>query len=212
MVRKIVSGGQTGADRGGLDAAEALYLRTGGHAPRGYRTEEGCDASLALLGLSETASGGYKERTVANVNSADATVVFDWAGSSGSAYTAAHCLRARKPLLRLTGKSVAAAERSLRDFVHRYGVTVLNVAGNRESVSPGIREFVRGVVVGALNPHGASYWHCGPVWAIAPYEHQNRVLVMQGSRVLEDTTRDVFHRRYPGAVRTGGPPEPPPAA
>src|SRR6266851_2564588 len=48
---KVISGGQTGADRAGLDAAAALGLPTGGHAPAGIWTESGADPSLERLGL-----------------------------------------------------------------------------------------------------------------------------------------------------------------
>ncbi len=41
MVRKIISGGQTGADRGGLLAGEALKIETGGTAPPIFMTELG---------------------------------------------------------------------------------------------------------------------------------------------------------------------------
>src|SRR2546422_9500083 len=71
---KVISGGQTGADRAGLDAAAALGLPTGGHAPPGFWTESGADPSLERLGL---AAGGSPEfRTERNVLDADAPVIF----------------------------------------------------------------------------------------------------------------------------------------
>ena len=95
---KVISGGQTGADRAGLDAAAALGLPTGGHAPAGFWTESGADPSLERLGL---AAGGSPElRTERNVLDADATVIFALrAPAAGSELTRALTLRHRKPAI-----------------------------------------------------------------------------------------------------------------
>lgn len=63
LVEKIISGGQTGADRGGLEAARTLGIPTGGTAPRGYLTETGPDESLREFGLTESKSSAYVVRT-----------------------------------------------------------------------------------------------------------------------------------------------------
>ena len=49
-LRKVISGGQTGADRTGLECAKALGLETGGTAPDSWRTDEGHDPTLADFG------------------------------------------------------------------------------------------------------------------------------------------------------------------
>jgi Circularly permutated YpsA SLOG family len=41
MFRKIISGGQTGADRAGLDFAIEQGLEHGGYVPRGRKAEDG---------------------------------------------------------------------------------------------------------------------------------------------------------------------------
>ena len=46
-------GGQTGADQGGLRAARACGIPTGGWAPRGWQTEDGPCPALANFGLVE---------------------------------------------------------------------------------------------------------------------------------------------------------------
>ena len=72
---KVISGGQTGADRGGIDAAAELGVETGGHAPLGYRTSRGNDTTLAKLGLLEDKSFAYPPRTKLNVKNSDGTVI-----------------------------------------------------------------------------------------------------------------------------------------
>lgn len=46
LITKLVSGGQTGADRAALEAAESLGIATGGWAPRDFQTCAGRDLSL----------------------------------------------------------------------------------------------------------------------------------------------------------------------
>lgn len=54
LLRKVISGGQTGADRAGLEVAHKLGLETGGWAPSGYVTSLGRDRSLGTkFGLKE---------------------------------------------------------------------------------------------------------------------------------------------------------------
>ena len=74
-LRKIISGGQTGADRAGLAAAALLGLETGGTAPQGYRTMEGSDFDLRdTFGLKEHWSSAYPPRTECNVKDSDGTI------------------------------------------------------------------------------------------------------------------------------------------
>jgi len=81
VVVRIVSGGQTGADRGGLDAAAALGIEHGGWCPAGRRAEDGTIPGLYTL--AETLSPAYGDRTRANVRDSDATVVFTREAATG---------------------------------------------------------------------------------------------------------------------------------
>ena len=145
---KVISGGQTGADRAGLDAAAALGLPTGGHAPAGFWTESGADPDLERLGL--TAGGSPEFRTERNVLDADATVIFaPRAPAGGSELTRALTLRHRKPAIVLDPWAPGAA-RALVEFLVAQAPTVLNVAGDRESQSPGIYRRVRELLTTAL--------------------------------------------------------------
>lgn len=91
MLRKVISGGQTGADRAGLEAAKFCNLETGGTAPKNYMTEDGSDYTLKDLGLVEGPKG-YVSRTMMNVDNSDATIVFRFHPSSGTDKTIGYCL------------------------------------------------------------------------------------------------------------------------
>ena len=97
-LRKIISGGQTGADRGGLDAAKALGLEMGGWCPAGRRAEDG--RIPAHYPLTETVTREYKDRTVRNLVMADATLVCTYGPpGKGSSLTIRECARFVKPCL-----------------------------------------------------------------------------------------------------------------
>ena len=152
LLIKIVSGGQTGADQGGLEAGVALGLVTGGFAPRGYLTERGPQPDLlgGFFALHETASGSYPERTRANVRLADGTVVFaPGAGvkSPGTRLTLRACREEGRPVL-----VNPASPAVLRSWVETNRIRVLNVAGNRESRCPGLQRRVAAFIEAAFSP------------------------------------------------------------
>lgn len=106
-------------------------------------TEDGPDPTLAAFGLQ--ASGTYEWRTERNVLDADATIIFGAEPSPGSDLTAECARRHGKPFLRLDPWAPDAVAR-LSDFIGRVRPGILNVAGHRESVAPGIHSRVRAVL------------------------------------------------------------------
>jgi hypothetical protein len=140
MVRKVVSGGQTGADRAALDFALAHGLEHGGWCPRGRRAEDG--AIPAIYRLTETPSREYEQRTAWNVRDSDATVVFSIARelSGGSKLTAGLAEQLGKPWLHVRPEIDGTA--ALRDFLRKHPVEVLNIAGPRASHEPDVYAFV----------------------------------------------------------------------
>lgn len=71
LVTRIVSGGQTGADRAALDWAIAHGIPHGGWCSPGRMAEDGMiDARYKL---SEILTGGYRRRTRMNVEDGDGT-------------------------------------------------------------------------------------------------------------------------------------------
>jgi hypothetical protein len=65
MLRKIISGGQTGADRAGLDFAIEVGLARGGYEPKGRKAEDG--GIHERHRLVEPATNSYPEWTKRNV-------------------------------------------------------------------------------------------------------------------------------------------------
>ena len=149
MLKLIISGGQSGADLGGLLAAKARGIQTGGEAARGFRTEQGRQTILRdRFGLHEGVGINYSLRTMNNVINSDATLIVatDF-GSKGTRETIKYCNRFNKPLL-LVNPHALNTGYAVREFVKN--IEVLNVAGNRESVSPGITIATRDLIIRAL--------------------------------------------------------------
>jgi hypothetical protein len=142
-VIRLISGGPTGADQGGLLAGRDLGVQTGGWAPQGWRTEAGAAPWLADFGLREHASSAYPPRTAQNVHEADATVIFG-TSETGSVLTARLARGMHKPLLMVNARpwpsDYTQAVEALAAFLGEFHV--VNIAGNRESKNPGMRDAV----------------------------------------------------------------------
>jgi Circularly permutated YpsA SLOG family len=132
----IVSGGQTGADRGALDAALALGLPCGGWCPRGRRAEDG--AIPDRYPLRETPTAEYPQRTEWNVRDSDGTVILHRGRTDrGTALTRRLAHRHGRPLLVLDLRSAEPAQ--LAAWIAEKRIRRLNVAGPRETGSPGLQ-------------------------------------------------------------------------
>lgn len=162
-VKKIISGGQTGADQGALAAAKALGLTTGGWMPKGFRTEAGPRPEFAIeYGICQHSSTEYPPRTHANVLAADATLIFGNEYSPGCRLTANLCRNAGRPCLVIpwrSGRLMPSAKGFLAWLEPMPENGTLNVAGNRESKQPGIFAMTRDFLILALSAGGPS---CAP--------------------------------------------------
>lgn len=135
-IEKIVSGGQSGVDRAALDAAIELGIRHGGWCPLGRRAEDGVISDR--YALTETDSFDYAVRTEANVVDSDATLILCRGRlSGGTELTAALARRHERPLLVVDLAETASVDEVL-SWCTNHVVSVLNVAGPRESSWPGI--------------------------------------------------------------------------
>ena len=140
MLRKVVSGGQTGVDRAALDAAMALGIEVGGWCPRGRKAADGIIP--AGYPLTETRGKSYQTRTRWNVRDSDATLIICRdEPTGGTALTIQYCEQMGRPfeVCRLYPDHYALPDSQNPLYyvywVHALNVRVLNVAGPRERKS-----------------------------------------------------------------------------
>ena len=136
-LRRIISGGQTGADRAALDVALELGIDHGGWAPRGRWAEDGPLAPRYQV--SELSSPQPAARTERNVRDADATLILSHGPlSGGSALTRSLARGQDKPVLHvdLAERDERAAAEAVTQWLAAGQPEVLNVAGPRASTDP----------------------------------------------------------------------------
>ena len=166
MITKIISGGQTGADRGGLDAAIYCNGPHGGWCPKGRKAEDGIIPSR--YHLNELVTTEYLPRTKANVIDSDATVIFTYGPlTGGSLKTATFAHHLKKPWYEVNLIHTTPEQAVIKIMMWLAGddplnnddecvvippppECILNVAGSRESQAPGIQETVFHLMVEVL--------------------------------------------------------------
>ena len=141
----IVSGGQTGADRGGLDAALYCSIPHSGWCPKNRKAEDG--KIPIKYNLQEMPTEGYLPRTQRNVIDSDATLIFTYGElEGGSLKTFEFAIKHNKPYLHVDLIKLKRQE-SVEVIVNWLEVNcpekcVLNVAGSRASKATGIEKVV----------------------------------------------------------------------
>lgn len=134
MIELVISGGQTGADQAGLEAAYQHGIKTSGWAPLGYKTANGPDEPLLKdrYGLGEHGKPGYKPRTYGNVKYGEGTIrcCVDFY-SPGEICTMNAIKHYNKPHFDIYLLSPPSIDRFII-WLLRYHITILNVAGNTQ--------------------------------------------------------------------------------
>ena len=136
VVSKIISGGQTGADRAALDAAKLLCIRTGGYCPRGYKTETGYDKTLKHFKLKQTKTDIPAERTILNVKYSDGSVIFGSIFKKGEVLSPGTLLTLNKVNEFHKPYLLNPTKRELLKWIEKNKIKTLNVAGNKLSENP----------------------------------------------------------------------------
>jgi predicted Rossmann fold nucleotide-binding protein DprA/Smf involved in DNA uptake len=133
---KIISGGQTGVDRAALDFAIKHNISCGGWCPKGRMAEDGTISSK--YPLKETISSTYNERTKRNIEDSDATLIFySQFMDAGTKVTVDYCTNFNKSLLIINlNDNLPIAK--INNWLEQNNINNLNIAGPRESNSPGI--------------------------------------------------------------------------
>lgn len=155
-MKKIVfirSGGQTGVDRGAMDAALSVGVPIQGWCPACGLAEDLPDAPGLLATypmMVETPSPDYEQRTKWNVRDAHATLIIvptdEW-DSRGTTMTIELADKLERPVCIVTPDQVDEA----RAWLDTLGWELtLNVAGPRESLKPGIYKDAYALIVELL--------------------------------------------------------------
>lgn len=152
LPKQIVSGGQTGVDRAALDAAIASGVPHGGWCPQGRRAEDGeIDARYQLQ---ETSTSAYPQRTEKNVVDSDGTLIlYCRTISGGTELTARLAERHGRPVLLIDLRDTSDTTSKvvqLKQWLEQHMVAKLNIAGPRESTSPGVSQLAASFLEQAL--------------------------------------------------------------
>lgn len=136
-LKKIISGGQTGVDRGALDAALEAGFPCGGWCPPGRKAGDG--VIPARYPLTEMGHGGYRQRMIQNILDSDGTLILYFEElEGGTEATLAQCIRKQRPYQLIDAAEITedrSAEIVAR-FIERYGIETLNVAGPSAHKAP----------------------------------------------------------------------------
>lgn len=154
MIERIISGYQTGADQGALAAAQDSGVLIGGHAPYGGVDENGA-IPARFDGCYETMPQGddrvsiWDARTVKNLADCDGVMVFvpklPLPVTDGTKLTIDRAVELGKPCLVIDLSTPVDADAVVK-WVGEHEVKTLNIAGPRESSSPGMYEAVYAIV------------------------------------------------------------------
>jgi hypothetical protein len=145
---KIISGGQSGADQGGLEGALKAGFDTGGFIPKGFKTENGPMKELGpKFHLLETSTTDYVYRTHLNAKTSDMTLWFGTGDSAGFKATLNGCKIYKKLFVDVSNMT----DDEIINLIKEKKPRVLNIAGHRESKAIGIQEKVRNTIYNVLN-------------------------------------------------------------
>jgi hypothetical protein len=156
IIRKIISGGQTGADQAALDVAIRFDIPHGGWIPANRRTEAG--PLPEKYNMKELPEESYEVRTERNVVDSEGTLILSHGDlKGGSEYTARMARKHGRPWLHvdMNRLCVSSGTRMIRSWVTEKGIHILNVAGPRASEDPHIYEKTARVMETLFRPREA---------------------------------------------------------
>lgn len=150
MIEKVISGGQTGADIGGLRAAKSVGIPTGGFMPMGFRTLDGFAPWMeSEFGMVAIDTPSYAERTRLNVMQSDCTIrfAFDFK-TGGERCTLSAIKKYAKPYIDFyVGVLDLSNTNKLVRWITDNDFKIINIAGNSEKRYAGMEDLVRRFLV-----------------------------------------------------------------
>ncbi len=150
MLRKVISGGQTGVDRAALRATFDLDLPTGGWCPPGFDAEDGFVPETFNLkptpkNHSSLAPGiPRSQRTEWNVKDSDGTLIIvpDFCNiDMGTQFTINVAWEMEKPHWICSIQTLPETN-TLYTWLKKSKIETLNIAGPSEKTSPGIEDII----------------------------------------------------------------------
>ena len=139
---KIISGAQTGVDRGALDAALEHNVQCGGWVPEGRKAEDGVISEHYPVQV--LVGAGYRQRTKKNVQDSDGTVIIYFGYlTGGTEQTLRFCLNEHKPYLLLDALEMTPERAAIRinEFLNSIKGETLNFAGPRAGGEPNAHSY-----------------------------------------------------------------------
>jgi hypothetical protein len=157
-LKRIVSGGQTGVDRGALDAAIDADFPCGGWVPGDRMAEDGVISDR--YPLTPLPHGNYRQRTRLNVVDSDGTaILYDGNLSDGTRLTRDLCELLNRPCVLISARETPdpnAAAAAVLKFIADHNIETLNVAGPRASGWGAAYTFSRAVIAGVIKKEAAN--------------------------------------------------------
>ena len=157
MIKKIISGGQTGADQAALNVAIELGIPHGGWVPKGRKTERG--TLLSKYQVQEMPTPSYPARTEQNVKDSDGTLIISHGElTGGSDFTREMAEKHNKPWMHLDANQLTneAAVQVIQAWIRGNEIKILNVAGSRASKDPRIYDTTKQILKAALSSRNES--------------------------------------------------------
>jgi phosphinothricin acetyltransferase len=183
---KIITGGQTGVDRGAMDAALEACFPCGGWCPPGRAAEDG--AIPDRYPMTEMSSGTYLDRTIQNVVDSDATVIIYFSTlHGGTEQTLLHCAQRMKRYTLIDGSEIEAkrAAELIAHFITEHDVSILNVAGPRGSDAPRAHQYAHEAIGALLRAQNGR-----PSSTMPTFNSELRTGVNRSFRVRQATVAD----------------------
>lgn len=205
MITKIVSGGQTGADRAALDFAIKNDIPYGGWIPKKRLTEEG--RLPDNYQMREMATRSYARRTEQNVIDSDGTLIISHGKlTGGSALTRQFAKRHQRPWLHIDlnkHSDLSKAAVPVSRWIADNAIKVLNVAGPRASKDAGIYKGVMNLLkksIGKSRTIDAVLFDFGGVLAEEGWKKGLRIIAeangLDGDNFIQTAADTVYETGY----------------